>query len=301
MSVRLENAAVQKEAEPEPWRHSRRGELLPDHCLDCGAAMLGPYCSSCGQKNELEHRSLWQLVKDAVGPAVLLESKLWRTLGTLLGRPGALSEAYTEGKRSRYIRPLRLYFWVSVLFFSLLALRPAHVATIKVAPEDTVNLRFAPELQRRLREKLEPFKDPPSQGAQQATPREAGDGRAVAVERLRNEFISRLPKALFLLLPIFALLLRGLWRRRPYVDHLVFALHAHTVLFIGLAVGTIRWGPVEAVGVLAPVAWFLPAVHRFYRSGWVETVLKALLLGIVYFALVMAVVIVTSIVALLGT
>jgi hypothetical protein len=58
---------------------------------------------------------------------------------------------------------------------------------------------------------------------------------------------------------------------------------------------------VEAVGVLAPVAWFLPAVHRFYRSGWVETVLKALLLGIVYFALVMAVVILTSIVALLGT
>jgi len=298
---RLENVAVQKEAEPEPWRYSRRGELLPDHCLDCGAAMVGPYCSSCGQKNEPEHRSLWQLVKDAVGPAVLLESKLWRTLGTLLGRPGALSEAYTEGKRSRYIRPLRLYFWVSVLFFSMLALRPMHTATIKVAPENTVNLRFAPELQRRLREKLEPFKDPPAGGQQPGTASGAGDGRALAGERLRNEFVSRLPKALFLLLPIFALLLRGLWRKRPYVDHLVFALHAHTVLFIGLAVGTIRWGPVEAIGLLAPVVWFLPAVHRFYRSGWVETVLKAVLLGIVYFALVLAVVMVTSLVALLGT
>jgi hypothetical protein len=49
------------------------------------------------------------------------------------------------------------------------------------------------------------------------------------------------------------------------------------------------------------VAWFLPAVHRFYRSGWVETVLKAVLLGIVYFALVMAVVMVTTVVALLGS
>jgi hypothetical protein len=58
---------------------------------------------------------------------------------------------------------------------------------------------------------------------------------------------------------------------------------------------------VEAIGLLAPVAWFLPAVHRFYRSGWVETVLKAVLLGIVYFALVLAVVMVTSLVALLGT
>jgi hypothetical protein len=298
----LENAAVQKEAEPEPWRYSRRGELLPDHCLDCGAAMRGPYCGSCGQKNEPEHRSLWQLVKDAVGPAVLLESKLWRTLGTLLGRPGALSEAYTEGKRSRYIRPLRLYFWVSVLFFSILALRPASVGTFKVDPKDKIHLRFAPGLEKRLQEKLDPLKEPAAEDRARAPADERGaSGRAVAMERLRNEFISRMPKALFLLLPVFALLLRGLWRTRPYVDQLVFALHAHTVLFIGLGIGLIRWGPVETVGVVAPVVWFLPAVHRFYRIGWVETVLKAVLLAIVYFALVLFVLIATSMVALLGT
>ena len=176
--------------------------------------MHGPYCASCGQKNEPEHRSLWQLVKDAVGPAVLLESKLWRTFGTLLGRPGELSAAYTEGKRSRYIRPLRLYFWVSVLFFSALALRPAHVATFKVSPEGQLHLRFAPELERRLREKLQPFKDAPAEGAQPGEPGGV-DGRALAAGRLRNEFLSRLPKALFVLLPVFALLLRGLWWRRP--------------------------------------------------------------------------------------
>lgn len=297
----MENAAVQKDAEPEPWRYSRRGELLPDHCLDCGAAMVGPYCSSCGQKNEPEHRSLWQLVKDAVGPAVLLESKLWRTLGTLLGRPGALSEAYTEGQRSRYIRPLRLYFWVSVLFFSVLALRPAHVATFKVSSPGQIHLRFAPALEKRLQEKLEPFRDSSSREGP-ARPGEPGvDGRTVAAERVKGEFLTRLPKALFLLLPVFALLLRVLWRKRPYVDQLVFALHAHTVLFLGLGIGLVRWWPLETIGVVAPAVWFLPAVHRFYRSGWVETVLKTVLLGIAYFALVMAVVLVTSMVALLGT
>ena len=299
----MENAAVHQEAEPEPWRYSRGGELLPAHCLDCGAAMQGPYCASCGQKNETEHRSLWQLVKDAVGPAVLLESKLWRTLGTLLGRPGALSAAYTEGKRSRYIRPLRLYFWVSVLFFSALALRPVHVATFKMSPQGQIHLRFAPELERRLREKLQPFKDAPAQGALPAKSGEPGaaDGRALATERLRNEFLSRLPKALFVLLPVFALLLRGFWWRRPYVDHLVFALHAHTVLFLGLGLGLIEWRPLHAIGLVAPVIWFVPAVHRFYRSGWVETVLKTVLLGMVYFFLVILVVVLTTTVALLGT
>jgi hypothetical protein len=87
------------------------------------------------------------------------------------------------------------------------------------------------------------------------------------------------------------------------VDQLVFALHAHTVLFIGLGLGLglVRWWPLETIGVVAPVVWFLPAVHRFYRSGWVETVLKTVLLGIVYFSLVVAAVLATSMVALLGT
>ena len=297
----MEDAAVQKEAEPEPWRYSRRGERLPDHCLDCGAAMLGPYCVSCGQKNEPEHRGLWQLVKDAVGPAVLLESKLWRTLGTLLGRPGALSAAYTEGKRSRYIRPLRLYFWVSVMFFSALALIPAHVATFKVSPSGKpLHVPFAPELGKRLQRKLEPFKEAsPGQGQEPESP--GDDGRAMATERLRTEFLGRLPKAVFLLLPVFALLLRALWWRQPYVEHLVFALHAHTVLFLGLGLGLTGWQPLEVVGLLGPAVWFLVAVHRFYRSGWVETVLKAALLGIVYFFLVIVTVLLTSIVALLGT
>jgi len=293
----LEDAAVQQE--PEPWRYSRRGERLPDHCLDCGAAMLGPFCASCGQKNEPEHRSLWQLLKDAVGPAVLLESKLWRTLGTLLGRPGALSTAYTEGKRSQFIRPLRLYLWVSVLFFSVLALKPVHVATIKVGPEGRLHLPYAPEMEKRLQQKLEPFKQPPDQGQQPGNL--AGDGRTVAMERLRTEFLTRLPKALFLLLPVFALLLRALWWRQPYVEHLVFALHAHTVLFLGLGVGLTGWWPLEAVGLVAPVVWFLLAVHRFYRSGWVETVLKSVLLGLVYWFLLVGTLLLTSVVSLLGT
>jgi Protein of unknown function (DUF3667) len=300
----VENAAVHQEAEPEPWRYSRRGERLPDHCLDCGAPMLGPYCASCGQKNEPEHRSLWQLVKDAVGPAVLLEAKLWRTLGTLIGRPGALTAAYTEGKRSRYIRPLRLYFWVSVLFFSALALLPTHVTTLKLSRDGRVHIPFAPKLEKKLERKLEPFKEVPPAVPGQVPPKPeegAGDGRSQASERLRIELYSRLPKALFLLLPVFALLLRILWWRSPYVEHLVFALHAHTVLFLGLGLGLIGWKPLEAVGLLVPVVWFLLAVHRFYRSGWVETVLKTVLLGFVYFFLVMMVVLLTTMVALLGT
>jgi hypothetical protein len=285
-----QNDAGQPPGRSEPWRYSRRGERLPDHCLDCGATMVGPFCASCGQKNEPEHRSLWQLVKDAVGPAVLLESKLWRTLGELFRHPGALSEAYTEGKRSRYIRPLRLYFWVSVLFFSALALYPTHVATLKLEPSEGVHIPFSPELNRRLEKKLEPFREG-----------KAPEGSAEANERLRVELLSRLPKAAFLLLPFFALLLRALWWNRPYVEHLVFALHAHTVLYLGLGLVLIGWTPLRVIGLWMPVIWFFLAVRRFYGDGWALTVVKTSLLGVLDIFLLVATMMLTSLVALLGT
>jgi hypothetical protein len=279
----------------EDWRYSPRGERLPEHCLDCGAPMLGPYCATCGQKNAPEHRSLWQLAKDAVGPAVLLESKLWRTLGTLLRHPGALSEAYTEGKRSRFIRPLRLYFWVSVLFFSALALRPLHLITVRVDRDDRVRIPWAPMFEKRLQEKLDSLKDAPAGKL-------AGEkSSASAKERLQAEFVTRLPKALFLLLPLFAALLRMLWWTRPYVDHLVFALHAHTVLFMGFGLALTGWPPLQLLGVLGPMFWFFLAVRRFYRSGWVGTVLKTVTLGVLDMLVSSVVVMLTMLVALLGT
>src|SRR5262249_17613563 len=255
----------------EAGRFWGRGEPVADHCLDCGALLAGPYCGNCGQKNELEHRSLWQLVKDAVGPAVLLEGKLWRTLGTLLLRPGALSEAYTEGKRSRYIRPLRLYLWVSVLFFGALALRPTQAVKVELDKEDEIHLPYAPLLERKLKAKMEALSSTES-----------------ARERFGREFVGLLPKAAFFLVPFSALLLGLFWWKRAYVEHLVLALHGHTVLFLGFGVALVPLAPFHAVGIVAPLVWLPFAFRRFYRSRWWVTLLKAVPLAMLYLLLVSA-------------
>jgi hypothetical protein len=255
----------------EPWRFSREGERLADHCLDCGAMLTGPYCAACGQKAEPEHRSLWQLVKDAVGPAVLLESKLWRTLLTLVFRPGELSEAYVEGKRSRYIRPLRLYFWVSVLFFTAFALRPAQTIKVEVGKGDEIHLSHAPALLKKLRDRAD-----------------AISGPGAARDQFRQHFVNRLPKAAFFLVPFSALLLKLFWWRRAYVEHLVLALHGHTVLFLGLGVALVPFLPLRVVGWLIPSLWLPLAFRRFYRSAWWVTLSKACFFAILYLVLVTA-------------
>ncbi|GAB3266215.1 DUF3667 domain-containing protein [Chitinimonas naiadis] len=55
---------------------------------------------------------------------VALEGKLWRTLWTLIRRPGLLTIEYIRGRRRRYVKPLALYITTSFLFFLLTALIP---------------------------------------------------------------------------------------------------------------------------------------------------------------------------------
>ncbi len=85
------------------------------------------------------------------------------------------------------------------------------------------------------------------------------------------------------------------------MDHLVFALHAHTVLLLGPGLTLTVWPPLQLLGALGPVIWFFLAVRYFYRSGWVVTVVKTVLLGVLDLLVSSVVVALTMRVALLGT
>ena len=134
-----------------------------------------------------------------------------------------------EGKRSRYIRPLRLYFWVSVLFFTAFALRPAQTIKVEVGKGDEIRLSHAPALLKKLRDRADAISGRGCLGPVPPAP------------------VNRLPKAAFFLVPFSALLLKLFWWRRAYVEHLVLALHGHTVLFLGLGACA---RPVPAPGVV---------------------------------------------------
>ena len=80
---------------------------------------------------------------------------------------------------------------------------------------------------------------------------------------LRNAFYSMLPTALFVLVPVFALLLKLVYllKRRLYMEHLVVALHGHAFVCAVLLVMMALTG-LEAL--LAPPAWLAAAL------GWLE-------------------------------
>ncbi len=126
-----------------------------------------------------------------------------------------------------------------------------------------------------------------------------------------------LPGTMFVLLPVVALLFKFwyLFAKRYYIEHLIFALHNHSFVFVsltlmlllgivggmmgesGLAAGRTATNVLIAVmGVWVPL-YMLISLRHVYRQNWFLTVLKFGLIGLSYVTLLG---LVTSVVAILG-
>ena len=107
-----------------------------------------------------------------------------------------------------------------------------------------------------------------------------------------REFMDRMVKAMFFLLPAFALILKVLHWRRLYVQHLVFAIYFHSFVFLLVAlvaipeaVGFEAVSNVLAASMLTVPIYLLLAMRRFYRESWLKTVAKLLVLSQTYLML----------------
>jgi hypothetical protein len=102
-------------------------------CANCGAPLGGQYCGACGQRYEPHVHTLGHFASEAFESVTHADSRLWRTIGYLLARPGFLSREFFDGRRARYLPPFRLYLVISVLFFVVTGL--SGNGTVKVAEE----------------------------------------------------------------------------------------------------------------------------------------------------------------------
>ncbi len=86
-------------------------------CKNCGAAISGQFCSACGQSADAHIPSILGLCHEAFGSIFSYDSRLWRTIRTLLLRPGQLTVDFVEGRRVRYLGPLQLFLWLETITF----------------------------------------------------------------------------------------------------------------------------------------------------------------------------------------
>ena len=121
--------------------------------------------------------------------------------------------------------------------------------------------------------------------------------RTKAAQAVRNPrqflgaLIDRGPYLMFLMLPVFALLLKLLYVRhgRLYAEHVIFSLHVHAYAFFAFAVGVlldqsaVEW--VNTVGSwigASAILYLVLALRHVYEQGFLMTTLKASILLVVY-------------------
>ena len=254
-------------------------------CDNCGAAVTGRYCAACGQRLEPPVHSLWHFTTVATEDLTHADSRLWRTLATLLFRPGHLTREFLAGRRARYLPPVRLYLVISVVFFLWASathdkLRVVQIRNPDSGPPQTVLTplegAFGTPLPGESAEQHAervcssdvnydgPWRERMQPAAHRACVRLVLDrGRS-----LPEVFLHNVPRALFIFLPLLAgAMMLMYWRpRHYYVEHLLLFVHNHAFVFVLLLLAGLASALLPALSAWISGAATLYTAWYAYRS-----------------------------------
>ncbi|MEW6995514.1 DUF3667 domain-containing protein [Colwelliaceae bacterium MEBiC 14330] len=87
------------------------------HCENCKAVLTGPFCANCGQEADSTLKYFWVVILHLLDDIFSFDSRASRTLIPLIAKPAFLTQEYFAGRRVHYVPPLRLYLFISIVFF----------------------------------------------------------------------------------------------------------------------------------------------------------------------------------------
>jgi hypothetical protein len=226
-------------------------------CANCDTELTGEYCHACGQ-HVLDNPDLrlWPFVRVFGRELIDLDFKTVHTLRGLL-TPGLLTREFLDGRRRRYLSPLKLYFVAAGIFFLA---APFVGFTVDEMSRQSTGL----------------------QELIAARMRERSLDAALFAERfdLRVQTVYTLSLSVSIL--VMAALLKALFRARTLGMHLVFALHYVSFLYfaailIAVVEQTANLGdsPLALLLIYAIIAPYqFMALRRVYGQSRLRTAWK---------------------------
>lgn len=264
-------------------------------CLNCNTALVDIYCPHCGQKNIPPRQTFGDLIINFISSFWSFESKFFSSLKSIMLKPGVMARHYTEGKRERYFHPARMYVFISFIYFLLISILPDENLS---KPDNTNSTNVNWNYDKTIGE-FDDFAQYDS--AQRALPAEQRDGGLKRMiykrisevnEKYRNNgtgfstdfgenFIANIPRIFFVLLPIFALLLKLLYFRQDffYSEHLIFSVYYYNFFFLAGSLYML----VDLIPVVEYLTWgmtlwillYMPiGMKKMYGQPWGKTILK---------------------------
>ncbi|RFZ84659.1 DUF3667 domain-containing protein [Mucilaginibacter terrenus] len=287
-------------------------------CLNCGTILEGKFCHNCGQENLEMKESFGHMVTHAVSDYFHFDDQFFSTLKPLFLKPGKLTVDYLAGKRAHYLHPVKMYIFISLLFFVVLfkggkhdpikinndaetkEQKGANEFQQTIAQDISKDKNLTPAQKRELQGKLNTYVPGLAGTALKDTTKskKEHEGNFIVFgndqesktyeeyllkqsklpESKRDNILERyitkksfdwqklgksapevfaesykhnVPKVMFLLLPLFALILQiAFWKNKKYyVEHIIYSIHLHCFIFL-------FWIVVLVSQLVIPYKWF---------------------------------------------
>lgn len=247
-------------------------------CLNCGTEITKKFCPECGQENLETRENFFHLAGHFISDYFHFDSKFFRSLIPLFTRPGFLTKEYWQGRRVYYIHPLRMFFFITIIFmisttvfYKQFGDEMKSKMVNEIIVDDTGQLSGLDEQQKEL--KIKELK--------------AGNERRM--KKLAagiDDFFGSVKYMTFFLLPVYALVFKILYRRRRpfYVDHLVYTIHLQSFLYCLFGVVLLLPFVFPAIlGILIPIIilsifiYVGISLQFLHQQTWWKTLLKSVL------------------------
>jgi len=273
-------------------------------CLNCGTIVAGKFCHNCGQENIEGKETFFLIVYHFIEDITHFDGKLIKTLRLLLTKPGLLTKAYVDGKRVSYIHPIRMYIFISAVFFLFIFSGDQKIIDVDTKSSKSSGIVFGDSTfntvarydsaQKKLpQQKRDGWLTSKLTKQQILINNKYGNDQNRILNAVVENFKHNFSKILYLSLPIFAFFLWVLYKRNKsyyFADHMIFSIHLYCAYFIIIFIYTMLEIVVKFFTPSAAILdviyfgsllfYFYKAIRVFYGQSRKKTMLKFMFINI---------------------
>jgi hypothetical protein len=255
------------------------------------------------------------VLEEVVEGLLHFDSKSLRTIRALVFSPGLLTLEFIRGRRARYVSPIRLYIFISFVFFMVISISTGRDADTRTQQSggSNFNITFfglkSSELRGMSNAQLDSVmnaQDIENTWFNKYIVRQEARIGTGGGQEFSHLMVKGISYMMFVLMPFFGFLVYLFCRRQQphYIGMLVYSLHYHSFAFLLFTIFSLlsRLPMLSMIMLSAPLVvglYLYLSLKTVFQHRWGMTLVKTVMIGVAHIASAAILFLVTAFVSVL--